>query len=56
MYFHVHRDEELTPLEELEDLKPFLDHYKAYKSGFINGSEGRPLNNDTFLKFYFARL
>ena len=43
IYFHVNRDEDFKPVEQLEVYKTTIQNYKEYKSGFINGTEGRHL-------------
>ena len=48
IYFKVERDKDFRVEERLEEISTFLDNYTEYKSGFINGTEGKQLTFDTF--------
>ena len=52
IYFHVDRDEDLKPVEQLEEFRNMVNNYKEYKSGFFKGTEGNHLTLLNFLLPY----
>ena len=53
IYFHVKRDEDFKPVEQLEKYKNMIQDYIQYKSGFFIGTEGNHLTLIHFLLPYF---